>query len=155
MEIQDVFNRQFERVYRVAMIYTKNAADAEDAAQSVFLKYIEKKIEFSDENHEKAWFITVTRNHCKDMLRTFWRREVELGEIPEQPDTASRETALKVMMNLPPKYRDVLYMYYYEGYSVREISRILHRKESTVQTQLAAGREKLKPLLIEEGFSYA
>lgn len=154
MDIQDVFNRQFERVYRVAMIYTKNSADAEDVAQSVFLKLIEKKVEFSDENHEKAWFITATRNHCKDMLRSFWRREVDLGEIPEQPDPSSENTALSVMMNLPPKYREVLYMYYYEGYSVREISGILHRKESTVQTQLAAGREKLKPLLIEEGFSY-
>lgn len=154
MDLQEVFNRQFERVYRVAMIYTKNAADAEDAAQSVFLKLIEKKIEFSDENHEKAWFITATRNHCKDMLRSFWRKEVDLGEIPEQPDESFDNTALSVMMNLPPKYREVLYMYYYEGYSVREISGILHRKESTVQTQLAAGREKLKPLLIEEGFSY-
>ena len=154
MDLQDVFNRQFERVYRVAMIYTKNAADAEDAAQSVFLKLIEKKVEFSDENHEKAWFITATRNHCKDMLRSFWRREVDLGEIPEQPDESFQGTALSVMMSLPPKYREVLYMYYYEGYSVREISGFLNRKESTVQTQLAAGREKLKPLLIKEGFSY-
>ena len=154
MDLQDVFNRQFELVYRVAMIYTKNAADAEGAAQSVFLKLIEKKVEFTDENHEKAWFITATRNHCKDMLRSFWRREVDLGEIPEQPDSSSQSTALSVMMNLPPKYREVLYMYYYEGYSVREISKILHRKESTVQTQLSAGREKLKPLLIEEGFYY-
>lgn len=154
MDIQDIFNRQFERVYRVAMIYTKNAADAEDAAQSVFLKLIEKKVEFTDENHEKAWFITATRNHCKDMLRSFWRSEVDLGEIPEQPDPSAQDSALSVMMNLPPKYREVLYMYYYEGYSVREISGILHRKESTVQTQLATGREKLKPLLIEEGFSY-
>lgn len=154
MDIQDVFNRQFERVYRVAMIYTKNAADAEDAAQSVFLKYIERTPEFADENHEKAWFITATRNQCKDMLRSFWHRGVDLGEIPEQSDESGHDTVLSVLMNLTPKHREVLYMYYYEGYSVREISRILNRKESTVQTQLAAGRKKLKPLLIEEGFSY-
>lgn len=154
MDVKALFDRQFARVYRVALLYLGNPADAEDASQSVFLKYMEKPVAFADEEHEKAWCITVTKNLCRDMHRSFWRRSVTLGEVPEQPQPDEQQRVLTVLRRLPEKYREVLYMYYYEGYAVREIAAILSRKESTVQTQLADGRKKLRPMLIEEGIRY-
>ncbi|MBQ5346542.1 MAG: sigma-70 family RNA polymerase sigma factor [Ruminococcus sp.] len=152
MNITEVYDRQFERVYRVAMLYLKNTSDAEDAAQTVFLKYIEKNKRFRDEIHEKAWFITVTRNLCRDMLKASWRKNASLSEIDEPAYEAEENSAFSVMMTLPAKYREVLYMYYYEGYTAREIASILKRSESTVQTQLFDGRKKLRQRLREEGF---
>lgn len=83
MEIQEIYDRQYSRIYRVAMLYLKNVADAEDAVQMVFIKFIEKKIKFADKGHEDGWFITATKNYCKDVLKTFWRRKIELGELSE------------------------------------------------------------------------
>jgi RNA polymerase sigma-70 factor (ECF subfamily) len=139
----------------VAILYLKNAADAEDAVQNVFLKYIEKDITFASESHENAWFITVTRNYCKDVLKAFWRKRVELGEIPETRETDHEQSdLLSQIQTLPAKYREVLYFYYYEEYSIREMASILHRKESTIQTQLAAARKQLRTHLEREGLKY-
>lgn len=152
MDVKSVYNRQFNRVYRIALMYLKNPHDAEDVTQTVFLRYIEKKIRFKDESHEKAWFITTTRNRCKDVLKAFWQQNVELGELPEVDCERGESVALNMLFELPPKYREVLYMYYYEGYRAREIAAFLNRNESTVQSQLAVGREKLRKMLIEEGY---
>jgi RNA polymerase sigma-70 factor (ECF subfamily) len=155
MNLQELFERQNMRVYRVAILYLKNAADAEDAVQNVFLKYIEKDITFASESHENAWFITVTRNYCKDVLKAFWRKRVELGEIPETRETDHEQSdLLSQIQTLPAKYREVLYFYYYEEYSIREMASILHRKESTIQTQLAAARKQLRTHLEREGLKY-
>jgi RNA polymerase sigma-70 factor (ECF subfamily) len=155
MNLRELFERQNKRVYRVAMLYLKNEADAEDAVQNVFLKYMKKGIVFESEGHENAWFIIVTRNYCKDVLKAFWRKKVDLGEIPEQVET-ERETGflLSHIQELPQKYREVLYLYYYEEYSIRDMSVILHRKESTIQTQLAAARKRLQVILEREGVEY-
>jgi RNA polymerase sigma-70 factor (ECF subfamily) len=155
MNLQELFERQNMRVYRVAMLYLKNAADAEDAVQNVFLKYMEKDITFASENHENAWFVTVTRNYCKDILKAFWRKRVELGEIPDTEETKPEPNDLLTQIQtLPEKYREVLYFYYYEEYSIREMASILHRKESTIQTQLAAARKQLRTHLEREGLRY-
>lgn len=153
--MQQLFERQCSRVYRVAMVYLKNASDAEDAVQSIFLKCMEKDLEFSSQSHENAWFVTVTRNYCKDLLKSFWRRHVEIGELPEQmKENETRNELTEKMLRLPIKYREVLYLYYYEEYSIREMSGILNRKESTIQTQLATARKKLKMEIEKEENCY-
>ena len=152
MELNDIYERQIDRVYRTAMMYLKNSADAEDVVQGVFLRFLEKSPKFANEDHEKAWFIRVTRNFCKDVLKTFWKKNVNLGEVPEP--IAAEETQsdlLETVLTLQEKYREVIYLYYYEGYSVKEMSAILRRKESTIQTQLSAARKKLKICLTENG----
>lgn len=155
MKLKEVYERQNRRVYRLAMLYLKNVQDAEDAVQNIFLKYIQKEVEFESENHENAWFIIVTKNYCKDVLKAFWRRNVDLGDIPEV-GSSEEETKLLLMQiwKLPEKYREVLYLYYYEGYSIREMSSLLQRKESTIQTQLATARKKLKVEIEREDFAY-
>lgn len=145
MEIQEIYDRQYSRIYRVAMLYLKNVADAEDAVQIIFIKFMEKKIKFIDRSHEDGWFITATKNYCKDVLKTFWRRKIELGELPEMSaDDENDRGLLEKVLKLPIKYREVVYLYYYEEYTVREISKLLNRKESTIQTQLSEARKRLK-----------
>ena len=154
MDWKQVYERQTDRVYRTAMMYLKNADDAEDVVQGVFLRFLEKGPDFKDEQHEKAWFLTVTRNYCKDVQKNFWRRNVDLGTVPEGETQKENETAKEVLdavLTLQVKYREVIYLYYYEGYPVKEIAGMLHRKESTVQTQLADARKKLKAELERGG----
>lgn len=157
MNLQEIFERQHKRIYRIAMLMLNNEADAEDAVQNIFIKYYEKGIEFTDGEHENAWFITVTRNYCIDVLRSYWKKQVDFGDIPDLPVEEGEEEGelLTHIKKLPEKYRDVIYLYYYEEYSVKEISKMLDRKESTIQTQLSAAREKLKKILEKEGKVYA
>lgn len=151
MNLKEVFERQHRRIYRIAMLMLQNEADAEDAVQNIFIKYYEKSIEFRDDEHENAWFITVTRNYCTDVLKSYWKKQVDMGNIPDTPIEEYEEGELIThVMKLPEKYRDVIYLYYYEEYSVREISNMLDRKESTIQTQLSAARQKLKKILEKE-----
>ncbi|MBQ7093253.1 MAG: sigma-70 family RNA polymerase sigma factor, partial [Clostridia bacterium] len=74
MDFKQIFERQSDRVYRLAYLYLKNAPDAEDAVQNIFVKYISRPVDFESDSHENAWFITVTRNYCKDFFRSFWRK---------------------------------------------------------------------------------
>ena len=153
--VKEIYDREYQRVYCIAMIYLRNIHDAQDAVQNVFIKLLEHPKSFEDEEQEKAWFITVTKNYCKDILKSSWKRKIDLGEIP---DMANEEKeiydVMTDMMKLPAKYREVLYLYYYEGYSVKDMSEMLDRKESTLQTQLATARKKLKVELEKEGFVY-
>ena len=153
--VKEIYDREYQRVYCIAMIYLRNIHDAQDAVQNVFIKLLEHSKFIEDEEQEKAWFITVTKNYCKDILKSSWKRKIDLGEIP---DMANEEKeiydVMTDMMKLPAKYREVLYLYYYEGYSVKDMSEMLDRKESTLQTQLATARKKLKVELEKEGFVY-
>lgn len=146
-----VYERQFSRVYKLALLLLGNVADAEDAVQIVFARFWEKKPVIHNINHENAWFITVVRNQCRDMQRDYFRKNrTDIGNATEaQVDFfyAGDSDLWQSMQELPHKYRVVLYLYYYEGYSVRELSGILHIKESTLQTQLADGRKKLKKIM--------
>ncbi|MDO5154349.1 MAG: sigma-70 family RNA polymerase sigma factor [Eubacteriales bacterium] len=154
MDIESLFDRQFNRIYRTARMYLGNVQDAEDAVQAVLLKCIEKQMEFEDVNHENAWFLTVTRNYCKDVLKTTWKKSVDLGEYPDDFEEEESDYGLmEHIMKLSEKYREVLYLYYYEELSIREISKLLKRGESTIQTQLATARKKLK-IDLEKGDGY-
>lgn len=78
--IKEIYDRQADRVYRTAMVFMKNSQDAEDVVQSIFLTLIEKGIVFSDPEYEKAWMLVTTRNRCKDLLKSAWRKRTDLGE---------------------------------------------------------------------------
>lgn len=152
MDTKEIFDRQYDRVYRIALLYLKNTADAEDVSQTIFLKLLEKDIRFKNTEHEKAWFITATKNYCKDFKKSFWSKNVELGEIPEQNIEQNTDPIVNLLFTLPDKYSELLYMYYYEGYKANEISKLLDIKESTIQTRLSDGRKKLKEILEKEGY---
>ncbi|SFM57264.1 RNA polymerase sigma-70 factor, ECF subfamily [Paenibacillus sp. 1_12] len=147
-ELGEIYIRNVDMVYRLCYMYLKNAADAEDAVQSIFLKLVQPDKSFSGRDHERAWLIVATKNHCKDILKSFWNtRHVHLEVLPELPcrdDRAQSGEVLEQLLSLPDKYKIVLYLYYFEDYSVKEISNLLGHKESTIQTQLATGRKRLK-----------
>lgn len=119
-EANRAIDRYADLVRRVCMIHLKNHADTEDIFQTVFLKYVTGTTEFESEEHEKAWFIRVTINACKDLLRSFFRsRTVSLDDLLEQPDQVPEDhrEVLEAVLALPDKYRDVVYLHYYEGYT--------------------------------------
>lgn len=154
-EFREFYDRQVKRVYRLAMVLMGNISDAEDVTQTVFLKAWEKKPDFRDADHEIAWILTTTRNQCKDIHKSFYRRKrADLENAPESQVTLETQMDSEIweaLQSLAEKYRMVLYLYYYEGYSVRELSVILRRRESTLQTQLATGRKQMKSLLESKG----
>ena len=154
-EANRAIDRYADLVRRVCMIHLKNHADTEDIFQIVFLKYVTGTTEFESEEHEKAWFIRVTINACKDLLRSFFRsRTVSLDDLLEQSDQVPEDhrEVLEAVLALPDKYRDVVYLHYYEGYTAPEIGTILHKNPNTVYTLLTRARDELRKMLGGEDF---
>ena len=136
-----------DTVRRICMVHLKNYSDTEDIFQTVFLKYALHSEPFESEEHEKAWIIRVTVNACKDLLRNvFHSRTVPLDTLIETPQAQElrHSELLEAVLSLPSKYKDVVYLYYYEGYSAQEISRILKKNVNTVYTLLTRARKILK-----------
>lgn len=154
MRSEEEANRAIDRyadlVRRLCMVHLKNPADTEDIFQNVFLKYVLSSAVFENPEHEKAWFIRVTINACRDLLKSFFRsRTVSLDELADQPDQLSQENreVLEAVLSLPAKYRDVVYLHYYEGYTAKEIGTILKKNTNTVYTLLTRAREQLRSTL--------
>ena len=143
--IEAIVRKYSPALLRAAFSVLRNAADAQDAAQEAFLRLLEKRPAFNDEQHEKAWLIRVTINAAKNMRSAAARRE------PLEENTAfvyeEYSETLNAVLSLPVKYRTVIHLYYYEGYSIKEIAAILDIPEATAGTQLARGREKLRTML--------
>ena len=149
-DISLLVDRYQDTVFKVALTHCRNRADAEDIVQEVFLSYIKAKPQFADENHEKAWFIRVAINQCKNLTGSFWKRRVG-GFTEDIPFEQKEEQDLfSAVMGLPEKYRTVIHLFYYEGYSVKEIGQILKCSETAITTRLNRGRKKLKEILKEE-----
>ena len=134
---------------RLPLVRLKNREDTEDIFQTVFLKYLQHTKPFESAEHEKAWFIQVTLNACRDLLR-FWARRptVPLQELTAQavPESEDRGV-LEAVLSLPQKYRDTVYLHYYEGYSAPEIGALLGRNTNTVYTLLNRARAMLREKL--------
>ena len=123
-------------IARIALHYLGNWSDAEDMVQEVILKWIESAPVFKDEEHKKSWFIRVTINLSKNKVHSFWHRNIDLSEDGIFPFHATRPESelLEAIRNLPKKYRAVIYLHYFEGYSLSEIAGLLNRNPNTVQT---------------------
>lgn len=146
-EVNKAIEQYSNMIRRICMIHLKSYADAEDIFQTVFLKYVLSSTVFEGEEHEKAWFVRVTLNACKDLLKSFFRsRVISLDEILENPVEIREDykEVLEAVLKLPQKYRDVVYLHYYEGYTAPEISRILGKKVNTVYTLLARSKQMLR-----------
>lgn len=143
-----------DTVKRICMIHLKNYADTEDIFQTVFLKYVLKSPEFHSTDHEKAWIIRVTINACRDLLKSFFHsRTLPLDSLREKPGEPAPDHSdvLEAVLALPSKYKDVIYLYYYEEYSAEEIGQILRKNKNTVYTLPNRGRQLLRSSLEEVG----
>jgi len=145
-----------DTVFQVALGYVKNIHDADDIVQNVFLKlynlYNRNKTFESDEA-QKAWLIRVTINESKDLLKSAWRRNRnDLDESLVAPSSYSEEQTkiYDYVKQLKPKFRTVIYLHYYEGYSTNEIARILKITQTAVTTQLNRARNQLKSDMLKD-----
>ena len=124
-EVNRAIERYADTVKRICMLHLKNHADTEDIFQNVFLKYVLRTEPFENGEHEKAWFIRVTINACRDLLRSLLRaRAVSLEDVLEQPAPIppDHREVLEAVLSLPAKHRQVVYLHYYEGYTAPQIA---------------------------------
>lgn len=141
-----------DMIVRLSCTYLKSTHDAQDICQTVLIKLIGRAEAFDGPEHEKAWVIRATANACKDLLRSAERRTRAPLEaaadraVPEEPD----DDVLEAVMALDEKYREALYLHYYEGYSIREIAALTGRSEAAVGAHLSRGRAKLRAMLEED-----
>ena len=148
-EVASLYRRHVAMVYQICLVLLKNVPDAEDASQNVFRKVMEYQKPFQSPDHERAWLITAARNECKNQLKHWWRTrradESVLNTLTwEQPEDGE---LWELILSLPEKYRLVLYLHYYQGYTALETARLMEANPSTVRCWLFRGREKLKKWL--------
>jgi RNA polymerase sigma-70 factor (ECF subfamily) len=148
-EIVEIYKRQMKTVYRVCLAYMKNSSDTEDAVQDTFYKMIKSGVAFESEEHEKAWLIRTATNTCKNSVKHWFRKRVDLSDYDNLLSTENIEIddTFEVVMSLPDKYKAVVYLYYYEGYNSVEIAKILGKPQSTIRNHLHEARGVLRERL--------
>lgn len=154
-DISQAIEQFADTVKRICLIHLKNQADTEDIFQNVFFKYAQSSTIFEDDDHKKAWFIRVTENSCKDLLKSFfYRNRVSLEEIKEAAVSAAPDHSdvLTAVLQLPEQYRNVIYLYYYEGYSAVEIADILKKNVNTIYTALSRAKKQLAEQLGDDAY---
>lgn len=155
-----IVEKYFDMVYRLAR-KTAGADKADDAVQNVFMRYMRHYTEFETEEHVKAWLIRVTYNCSVSELKNAWTEhttaipEDDSGEalLAAEPEPEEDNLGLsRAVDKLPPKYRTVIHLYYYEEYSTKEIAEVTGQRETTVRSLLSRGRQKLEKILKEGQF---
>lgn len=148
-ELAGLYERRFSMVYQICLVLMKSIPDAEDAAQTVFRKVMERTEPFRDPEHEKAWLIVTARNECRNQLKHWWRTRRAGEELLdslawEQPRDGE---IWEQVAGLPEPQRLVLYLHYYQGYTAQETAQLMGKNPSTVRTWLVQARRKLKEVL--------
>lgn len=133
-EVKNMIEKYSGLVYKVAITRSGNIENAEDVFQEVFIKYSQKMPKFENEEHEKAWFIRVTINLTKNLHNQAWNRKTVPLEETIQFEEKEEENIFQIVSTLPQNYRTVVYLFYYEGYKIKEISKILKTREGTIKT---------------------
>jgi len=150
-DVKAVFEKYADMVYRLAFVRTKNESDSDDILQDVFLRYMKVCHKIESEEHLKAMLIRITLNCSKSFLTSGWvKKTVELDDTLTYNDSYGESNVLVEVLKLPVKYRTVIHLHYYCGYSVKEIAGIEGTKEATVKTRLSRARAILKETLKEE-----
>lgn len=160
VDVEKLFEKYSDMVYRIGTLYMKNQHEAYDIVQDVFLSLLLHPRHFKDEEQEKAWILRVAINRCKDQLKSFWRRnrvswneyqttsESDGENVSRMEEQFTRtQPVIAAIRNLPDIYREVIFLFYYEGYKAEEIAHIIHKNPSTVRTRLQKARELIKKSL--------
>ena len=151
--IENAINRYAKMIFALAVHQTGSRADADDIFQEVCITLVrDQNAPLTNDSHLKSYLIRVTINKCKDLHKSAWRTHTEPFEEHIGDISPESESILDEVMRLKPFYRSVIYLYYYQGYSVKEIADILDKKENTVSSALRRARVKLKTILEEEGY---
>ena len=149
---ETTYNKYSDMLYRLAFTILRSCEDAEDAVQTVFYKYLRKQPQFGSDEYEKAWFIRVTINQCKDSMRKRKIRvTVPLDEVIDFGVYDEQGEVLQTLFSLPEKYKLVLVLHYLEGFKVDEVAKMVKISKSAVKMRLSRGRELLKEKTRGEG----
>ena len=149
--IKEIIDNYSDMVYKVALTRCGTVENAEDVFQNVFMKLSEKIPKFKSEEHKKAWLIRVTINFSKNMNTSAWNKRVVTLDENIEFETKEESDVYSVVCELPPNYRTVIYLFYYEGYKVEEIAKLMSTTSGTIKTWLYRARDILKTKL-EGGF---
>ena len=146
-----IAHKYMDTVYRVALNSMKSPDAADDITQEVFLRLLRTETLFASEEHTRNWLIRVTINKCKNFKRSFWQRNRESIEDFSYLAAPEKREMMEELYSLPENYRNIIYLYYYEEYTIPEIAEILEKNENTVKSSLQRARKRLKKILTEEG----
>ena len=154
---EKIIERNGKSIYKIAFVYMKNRFDADDVYQEVLLRYLKYRPHFENCEHEKNWFVAVTINVCKSFKSSAWQRHnvtVDddswsqiLSDGTDSDLTGQDSAVMDALMMLDDDTRLIMQMYYYEGYSVKEISIITKIKETSVYMRLSRGRKNMRRIL--------
>ncbi len=147
---EEIIRTYADMIYRLALQNLKNPDDASDIFQEVCLSLLTKNAPLYDDVHIKYWLIRVTINKCKDLRKSVWNTRTEPLKLDFVEKAEEDLSALELIFSLPINYRNVVYLYYYEKYTVTEIAQILGKSKNTVSSQLQRARKKLRTIL-EDG----
>ncbi|MEG0109851.1 MAG: sigma-70 family RNA polymerase sigma factor [Oscillospiraceae bacterium] len=144
-----VFLKYGQTVFRAAYAFVKNTHDAEDITQEVFISLMRTMPLFESGEHCKAWLLHAAANRCKSFFKSAWQRKTTGIEenFPDESFTQSEGAVANAVSALPLKYREVIYLYYIEGYKAKELALLLHMPQNTVLSRLSRGRGLLKDAL--------
>ncbi len=152
----DMYEKHSKTVYSVCLLYLKNKDDAEEAVTESFIRLMENKPGFENDSHAKSYLMRISINICKNILKSNWYKNVIHDEdVLMYMTSDEEESIMEEILSLPPKYRVIIYMHYYQGYKAQEIADIMNMSLSAVLSRLSRGRKRLKDILIEGGFFYA
>lgn len=144
-DIREAVVKYSDTLYKVCIVILCNEHDAQDAIQETFCRYLEKRPDFRDEEHEKAWLIRVATNICRDMIRFRIRHpKVSIDEVENSLKAPEYKETLRELLQLPVRQKTVIYLHYVEGYRIREIADMLGTTESAVKMRLKRGREQMR-----------
>ncbi len=149
-QAEQIIKKYADMIYRIALHNLKNTADAEDILQEVCVALITKNPPTDDEQHLKYWLIRVTVNKCSGFRRLIWNSKRENIEDYTHLEAPQQQSVMEEIRQLPKNYRNIIYLYYYESYTIAEIAEILHKNPNTVSSSLQRARKKLKDILTEE-----
>lgn len=146
-DMEEVIEKYGDTLYRICIVLLGNIYDAEEMVQETFITYMTENKNFVEEEYKKAWLIKVAQNKSKNMIRYKKRhRCIDISEMNELYQDSAEYKLLEDVLHLEYKYKTVLHLHYYEGYSIEEISKILHIKPNAVKKRLQRGREQFRLL---------
>lgn len=150
-DLENVFEAKYNEygnmLYKIAFLYLGNVSDTEDVLQDVFTKYLCGKYKFKNAEHEKAWFIRVTQNKCLDYLKKSGRKNECIDDVSATAtykNNDMEQDVISKVIALPQKYKSAIILFYYNDYTVEEISKTLKISKSAVKKRLQRGRDILK-----------
>lgn len=144
-DIREAVIKYSDMLYKICIVILCNEQDVQDAIQDTFCRYLEKKPDFRDEEHEKAWLIRVATNICRDMIRFRIRHpKVSIDELENSLVAPEQKETLKELLELPVKQKTAIYLHYVEGYQIKEVADIMGTTEGAVKMQLQRGKQQIR-----------